>query len=62
MSDHKPELPRRVYGTHLPAYAYDERHRRYIGRAKVPDSRWSSDEPAVRILLNGLRRWAVTEP
>lgn len=51
--DEEPEkLPRRQYGTHLPPAAY-----RAMGIAKVPDSRWSSDEPAIRVLLHGLRRW-----
>ena len=36
------------------------RHALAIGRAKVDgqsDSRWATDEKAVRFLLNGLRRW-----
>ncbi|MDT4994744.1 MAG: hypothetical protein QOC94_3258 [Actinoplanes sp.] len=52
----RQELPRRVAGSHLPAAAY-----RAVGIAKVPDSRWSCSEPALRILLNGLRRWPVIE-
>ena len=48
----RARLPKRVRGTHLPQAAY-----RAIGIAKVPDRRWSNDEPAVRALLNGLRRW-----
>lgn len=52
MDDEKPELPRRTSGFHLPAAAY-----RAVGIANVPDSRWSSDDASVRILLNGLRRW-----
>lgn len=50
-----PKLPRRIYGNSLPPEAY-----RAIGVAKVqypPDSRWADDEAAVRMLLNGLRRW-----
>ncbi len=53
----KFELPQRVSGTHLPAAAY-----RVIGTAKVPnvsDDRWRTDEQAMRVLLNGLRRWQV---
>jgi hypothetical protein len=51
----KPEdLPKRVYGTHLPPAAYRE----VTGRAKVPHGVYRTDEPAVRLLLNGLRRWS----
>ena len=48
------ELPKRVFGTHLPRAAY-----RAIGRAKVPDKRWSSEEPVMRALLSRLREWAT---
>jgi hypothetical protein len=50
----RPELDRREPGTHLPPEAY----RRAIGRAKVPNGAYLPDEPLLRLLLNGLRRWA----
>jgi hypothetical protein len=49
----KPELPKRTAGTHLPNAAY----RKAIGRATVPHGVYRTDEPALRLLLNGLRRW-----
>jgi hypothetical protein len=54
VSEHaaRENLPKRDRGTHLLRAAY-----RAIGVAKIPDRRWSSDEPTVRALLNGLRRW-----
>jgi hypothetical protein len=42
-----------VYGTHLPPSAY----RKAIGRAKVPQGAYRTDELAVRHLLNGLKKW-----
>lgn len=60
MSEDKPELPTRVPGTNLPAAAY-----RAIGVARVPnvtDDRWLLDEQTMKELLNGLRRWQVTNP
>ena len=48
-----PELDQRIPGTHLPPVAY----RKAVGRAKVPRGAYRTDEPAVRLLLNGLRRW-----
>ena len=56
MAEKQPDLPRRKFGSHLPAAAY-----RAVGIAKVPDSRWSSDEASVRILLNGLQKWQVNK-
>lgn len=53
----QPELDQRIPGTHLPSEAY----RTLVGRARVPDSRWSDDDPSVRILMNGLRRWDPDE-
>jgi hypothetical protein len=49
----KPELPKRTPGNHLPNAAY----RKAVGRAKVPHGVYRTDDPALRLLLNGLRRW-----
>jgi hypothetical protein len=51
--EERPVLPKREYGTHLPPAEY----RKFVGRAKVPDSRWASDDASVRIILNGLKTW-----
>jgi hypothetical protein len=54
----KFELPRRVPGGNLPPEAA---RLPAVGRAQVrypaDIGRWVSDEPSLRILLNGLRRW-----
>lgn len=53
MADPRPNLPRRIHGTHLPTAAY-----RAIGIAKVPaESRWSVDDKTLRYLLNWLKTW-----
>lgn len=55
-----PPLPRRMIGANLPAEAHH--HATTAGRARIPDPadvHWSHDERAIRLLLNGLRRWAT---
>lgn len=57
MDEPPPRLPRRVVGANLPADFLDwpaAGRPRPAGRA---DRGWSTDEKAVRFLLNGLRRW-----
>lgn len=57
-----PDLPQRVYGTHLPAAAYKAKHRA-VGAAQAPritDERWDLDEGTLQLLLDRLRQWQVS--
>lgn len=56
MYDGAEELPRRVFGSHLPPAAY-----RVVGRAKVAngDEQWHDDDRTLYMLLDALREWEV---
>jgi hypothetical protein len=47
-----------MIGANLPHDAYLTAAATGHSRSHPPDDRWSDDDKVVRLLLNGLRRWA----
>jgi hypothetical protein len=58
VADEAHTLPRRMIGANLPQDAYLTATAAGPSRSHPPDDRWSDDDKAIRLLLNGLRRWA----